>query len=410
MRRTSRLIPLVLALAVGLGVYLTAQQGAGGAGHERLLASSGQALRQWDDRITAMERTREMRLRAVQADGLVAGRSHERLDQYYRGVRVEGGEVVRETDGKVTLSVTASVYSGIRVDTDPALSPDAAMAVFLKDTGATSAPRAAPELVVLPRGRRHVRARLPHHRLPGPRDAGGLRQREHGRRGTALQQPALPAGDRANRHRRAGQPGARAERPEEGRVRRAGRHLPRLGHGPPDRHQDVRPEGQPDEGEGHLRREDPAADERHGHQHRLHVDRPGGGRRPHLCRLDLRLLLHAARLEGAEQPRQPHRVRPRPLGEPRRLHEVHRRGPGHLLHQRVLLRRVRHQPRGPADVRGGPAVELLLDGQRRPDGGLHLGGARRGRARVHPRRHGLHLELRLPERVGGARRVLLATS
>ena len=27
MRRTSRLIPLVLALAVGLGVYLTAQQG-----------------------------------------------------------------------------------------------------------------------------------------------------------------------------------------------------------------------------------------------------------------------------------------------------------------------------------------------------------------------------------------------
>ena len=93
MRRTSRLITLVLVLVVGLGVYLTAQPGAGGAGYERVLASSGQALRQWDDRITAMERIREMRLRAVQADSLVAGRSHERLDQYYKGVRVVGGEV-----------------------------------------------------------------------------------------------------------------------------------------------------------------------------------------------------------------------------------------------------------------------------------------------------------------------------
>ena len=98
-----------------------------------------------------MGRARDMRLRAVQADGLVSGRSYERLDQSYPGVRVEGGEVVRETDGKVTLSVTASVYSGIRVDTDPTLSPDAAMAVFLEDTGATSAPRAAPELVILPK-------------------------------------------------------------------------------------------------------------------------------------------------------------------------------------------------------------------------------------------------------------------
>jgi Zn-dependent metalloprotease len=151
MRRTSRIIPVVLILVVALGVYLAARQGAGGAGLERVLAASGGSLRAWDDRVVSMERDRQMRLRAVQTDGLLPGRQHERLDQYYRGVRVVGGEVVRETDGKVTLSVTASVYSGIRVDTDPVLSPDDAVRAFLKETGATSAPRAAPELVILPR-------------------------------------------------------------------------------------------------------------------------------------------------------------------------------------------------------------------------------------------------------------------
>ena len=43
------------------------------------------------------------------------------------------------------------------------------------------------------------------------------------------------------------------------------------------------------------------------------------------ARLDLRLLLHAPRLEGAEQHRQPDRPHRRALGEPRRLHEVQRR-------------------------------------------------------------------------------------
>jgi bacillolysin len=151
MRRTSRIVPAVLILVVALGVYLAARQDPGVGGQERALAASGRSLRLWDDRVTSMERERQMRLRAVQPDSLVPGRLHERLDQYYRGVRVVGGEVVRETDGKVTLSVTASVYAGIRIDTDPVLSPDAAIAVFRRETGASAAARLAPELVVLPK-------------------------------------------------------------------------------------------------------------------------------------------------------------------------------------------------------------------------------------------------------------------
>jgi bacillolysin len=152
MRRTSRIILVVLALFVALGVYLAAQsQGGGGTGYDRLLAASGRTLREWDDRVTSMERDRQMRLRSVQLDSLIPGRRHERLDQYFKGVRVVGGEVVRETDGQVTLSVTASVYSGIGVDTNPTLSPDDAVRVFERETGVASGARLTPELVILPK-------------------------------------------------------------------------------------------------------------------------------------------------------------------------------------------------------------------------------------------------------------------
>jgi len=152
MRRISRIIPIILVLSIGLGVYLAAQapRGVGGT-NERLLAASGQSLRDWDDRVISMERERQMRLRTVQADPLVPGRMHERLDQYFRGVRVQGGEVVRETDGQMTLSVTASVYSGIDVDTNPTLSPEQAIRVYQRETGAPADTRLKPELVVFPR-------------------------------------------------------------------------------------------------------------------------------------------------------------------------------------------------------------------------------------------------------------------
>jgi bacillolysin len=149
MRRTGPVIAALLVCVVGLGVFVTARQDPGG-GSERVLAWSGRALRDWDDRVAGMEREREMRLRAVQSDSLLPDRRHERLDQYYRGVRVVGGEVVRETDGQTTLSMTVSVYSGIRIDTAPALSPDDAVKVFVRETGATTPPRDAPELVILP--------------------------------------------------------------------------------------------------------------------------------------------------------------------------------------------------------------------------------------------------------------------
>jgi thermolysin len=152
MIRGSRLATVVLALVVGLGVIAGAQRpDVIDRGDSRVFTASGRSLREWDDRLAGMERARELRLRTVQADTLMPGRRHERLDQYHRGVPVFGGEAVRETDGKVTLSVTASVYAGIRIDTTPALSEAEALTVFEHETGAGPDPRRRAGLMILPR-------------------------------------------------------------------------------------------------------------------------------------------------------------------------------------------------------------------------------------------------------------------
>ncbi len=64
---------------------------------------------------------------------------------------VFGGEAVRETDGNITLSVTAAIYSGLNLDTTPTLSPADAARVFVRETGADPGTNVSPQLMVLPR-------------------------------------------------------------------------------------------------------------------------------------------------------------------------------------------------------------------------------------------------------------------
>lgn len=141
-----------LTIAVALGVLAAAQRPPReNTGLARILAGSGRDLREWDDLLSTMERTRELRLRTTQPDTLVAGRTHERLDQYYKGVPVFGGEVVREVDAQATRSVTATLYRGVSLDTNPTLSPDEAARVFARETGADAGTMVSPQLVILPR-------------------------------------------------------------------------------------------------------------------------------------------------------------------------------------------------------------------------------------------------------------------
>jgi bacillolysin len=99
--------------------------------------------------VDGLRRTGELRLRTSREDMLVRGRTHERLDQYHRGVRVFGADVAQQLDGGQVVSLYGNVYDDIGIDSSPTLEADRARAIVEARTGVEIG--RAPELVVLPR-------------------------------------------------------------------------------------------------------------------------------------------------------------------------------------------------------------------------------------------------------------------
>lgn len=91
-------------------------------------------------------------MRDRRQDALLPGRVIERADQYYKGVRVFGGDVARQFDGGVLVSVFGTIYEDISAPTVPTIDADRAFEIVRSATGAEIAPSRRPELVVLPRG------------------------------------------------------------------------------------------------------------------------------------------------------------------------------------------------------------------------------------------------------------------
>ena len=77
------------------------------------------ALRQADTLVDRLARTNGLRLRVVQPDTLLPGRVHQRFLQHHDGLPVHGGEIARQLDGGLTVSVFGTLYEGIDVDTTP---------------------------------------------------------------------------------------------------------------------------------------------------------------------------------------------------------------------------------------------------------------------------------------------------
>ena len=72
-------------------------------------------------RVGRMIRDGELRLIAVHDDRQLADRQHEAFGQYFRGVRVYGGQVSRQTAQGVTVSIFGAIYTGIDLDPSPTL-------------------------------------------------------------------------------------------------------------------------------------------------------------------------------------------------------------------------------------------------------------------------------------------------
>jgi len=107
------------------------------------------ALRVVDQQVDQLLRSGDLRMRESVLDSLVPDRTHQRLDQYVRGVRIVGGDITRQTAADGTVSIFGMMHDASAVSTTPALNVDAARTA-IANVVAGQLIGDAPELVLLP--------------------------------------------------------------------------------------------------------------------------------------------------------------------------------------------------------------------------------------------------------------------
>ncbi len=122
-------------------------------GGVRVTATDPPEVRAWDERIETLRREGALRPERTEADVTFPGRRHQRLDQFHRGVRVEGGELVRQVgETGEALTVFGRLFEGIGIDVAPAITPDQVRDGVRARVGRDGAILSSPELVILPTG------------------------------------------------------------------------------------------------------------------------------------------------------------------------------------------------------------------------------------------------------------------
>ena len=151
--KSSWLTPFILTSLIGC-VVLTAQNAPALIGAEHLAISTSQTsqIREWDRRIDQLSRSGELRRRSTRHDTVIGdGRVHVRYDQFFGGVRVIGGDIVRQERDGVTGSIFGVLHGGIDISPTPSITEDDALAAFRQLSSRELRANARPELVILPR-------------------------------------------------------------------------------------------------------------------------------------------------------------------------------------------------------------------------------------------------------------------
>ena len=102
------------------------------------------------ERVDAMLTSGELNISQLQDDTLIPGRAIERLGQYYEGLPVFGGQVVRQMDGRAVVSVTGRLYESLDLDVNPSISPERASAVAVAAVGSGANVRGEPRSASCP--------------------------------------------------------------------------------------------------------------------------------------------------------------------------------------------------------------------------------------------------------------------
>jgi bacillolysin len=141
----------VCAALATIVLYVPATRAQGRRSNPAITPASLTELRSQDDRISRMMRQGDLRLRTSLPDTLVAGRRIERADQHHRGVRVFGGDVVRQLARGQVISIFGTIHEAIAVDPNPLIDEADARRRVEARAGVRLGPSRAGELVVLPR-------------------------------------------------------------------------------------------------------------------------------------------------------------------------------------------------------------------------------------------------------------------
>lgn len=147
-------------LAAVLGAALATWPGGLADGQEPARARThgvmawGSSLGPWVELVDGMLQDGTLDLGRTQADTMIDGRVHERLDQQHDGLPVFGGQLVRQLDGRRLVSLSGRYFDGIDIPAgDPRLSADEA-AVVAEQAAGVGARAEPPVLGILPLGDR----------------------------------------------------------------------------------------------------------------------------------------------------------------------------------------------------------------------------------------------------------------
>lgn len=138
----------VLAVSLSLAAV---PSGAGPVRTIRVNPAGAAEIASWDSRIAGLQRDGSLRSRQFREDTLVAGRTHERLAQWHRGIPVFGGEIVRQAGpAGETVSLFGTLYEGIGLDATPALTRAQVVSLVEARGLVPFGSEGTPELCVLP--------------------------------------------------------------------------------------------------------------------------------------------------------------------------------------------------------------------------------------------------------------------
>jgi Zn-dependent metalloprotease len=115
-----------------------------------LTATTQAAVVESNSLIARMLQARELTSVRIQNDPQFSNRQTQTLQQYYKGIPVEGGSVTLQKAGAATISVLGTLYSDVALDVTPAITPLAAARIIEKAADAFIPFGASPALVIVP--------------------------------------------------------------------------------------------------------------------------------------------------------------------------------------------------------------------------------------------------------------------